>query len=246
MPRREFGHLKNVSKRNKYIAMTRWQKICYVTFRHPLIIFTGGGFYYLLFNPRFTWLIGSIQMIFYIIKIKRLSPRKAFSKIVKSHKSRYWKTLKEYRNMSYNNIAFVISFIVMSKLIGLWPFVILYTLSLSIAGGFGLLIFTIQHNFEGSYASDTKDWDYCRAALEGTSFLILPKFLNWFTADIAYHHLHHLSSAIPNYRLAACHYKLEHLFKKVKRIRVNEFLSSFRCIIWDSDNKDIRPIPTKL
>ncbi len=56
------------------------------------------------------------------------------------------------------------------------------------AGAAGLIIFTLQHNFEDSYASDTEHWNYYQAALTGTSFFTFPKIINWFGADIAYHH----------------------------------------------------------
>ena len=80
-----------------------------------------------------------------------------------------------------------------------------YLVSVSLAGGAGLLLFAVQHNFEQSYASGDEGWDYTRGAIEGTSFLQLPGWLNWFTANIAYHHIHHLSARIPSYCLAACH-----------------------------------------
>jgi len=75
-------------------------------------------------------------------------------------------------------------------------------------------LFTAQHNFEHSYASPHERWSRDEAALSGTSFLILifPGWLNWITADIAYHHVHHLCASVPNYRLAACHKEFEHLF----------------------------------
>jgi omega-6 fatty acid desaturase (delta-12 desaturase) len=103
----------------------------------------------------------------------------------------------------------------------------------------GIIIFTIQHNFESSYASDDAHWDYYRAALEGTSYLKLPAILNWFTADIAYHHIHHLSVRIPNYRLAACQREHAHLFEGVKRIGLRDVAHSFKFILWDTDQRKI-------
>jgi omega-6 fatty acid desaturase (delta-12 desaturase) len=69
--------------------------------------------------------------------------------------------------------------------------------------------------------------------------LVLPKFLNWFTADIAYHHLHHLSVAIPNYRLAACHKEYEALFVDIKRFRCRDLLSTFKYQLWDRDQQKV-------
>ena len=95
------------------------------------------------------------------------------------------------------------------------------------------MLFTVQHNFRHSYAADTEHWDYDAGAIKGTSFLILPAWLNWFTANIAFHHVHHLSSAIPNYRLRACHEEYAHLFKDVLRVRLSEIATSLHYILWD-------------
>jgi omega-6 fatty acid desaturase (delta-12 desaturase) len=69
--------------------------------------------------------------------------------------------------------------------------------------------------------------------------LVLPGFLNWFSADIAYHHLHHLSIAIPNHKLAVCHRDLEPLFAGVKRVRLHEVLATFNYQLWDKDAEKV-------
>ncbi len=96
------------------------------------------------------------------------------------------------------------------------------------------MLFTVQHNFEHAYASDTKDWDYDQGAMDGTSFLVLPRWLNWFTANIGYHHIHHLSAKIPNYSLAKCHNEYPHLFVNVRRIKLAEIPYALTCLIWDA------------
>jgi fatty acid desaturase len=73
----------------------------------------------------------------------------------------------------------------------------IYVLSVSIARGAGIVLFTVQHNFKHAYASDSKLWDRDTGAIEGTSYLVLPRWLNWFTVDIGYHHIHHLSASRP-------------------------------------------------
>jgi omega-6 fatty acid desaturase (delta-12 desaturase) len=75
--------------------------------------------------------------------------------------------------------------------------------------------------------------------VEGTSYLTLPRIVNWFSADIAYHHIHHLSARIPNYRLAACNREYAYLFGAVRRIRLRDIPRSFKCILWDSVNRRI-------
>jgi len=104
----------------------------------------------------------------------------------------------------------------------------------SVAGGAGIVLFTVQHNFEHSYASDGERWDHDTGAIEGTSFLILPSWLNWFTVNIGYHHIHHLSASIPNYRLVACHDEYQHLFVDVTRVKLSEVPGALKCILWDT------------
>ena len=116
---------------------------------------------------------------------------------------------------------------------GSLTFFCIYVLSVSIAGGAGIVLFTVQHNFNSSYASDNEHWDPDTGAIEGTSFLVLPRWLNWFTVNIGYHHIHHLSASIPNYRLVACHDEYQHLFAGVTRVRLCEVLDALKCILWD-------------
>ena len=69
--------------------------------------------------------------------------------------------------------------------------------------------------------------------IEGTSYLVLPGWLNRFTANIGYHHVHHLSANIPNYQLVACHAEYEHLFDRVARVKLSQVCGALRCILWD-------------
>jgi omega-6 fatty acid desaturase (delta-12 desaturase) len=103
-------------------------------------------------------------------------------------------------------------------------------------------LFTVQHNFEHSYASDGQHWDQDTGAIAGTSYLVLPRWLNWVTVDIGYHHIHHLSAAIPNYRLARCHDEYQHLFSSVTRVRLYGVLGALKCILWDRHAQRIMSI----
>ena len=135
--------------------------------------------------------------------------------------------------MFCNNVALLSIWALMCWACGSALFFTIYLLSLSIAGGMGIVLFTVQHNFEHAYASDGERWDYDAGALEGTSFLALPGWLNWFTANIGYHHIHHLSANIPNYRLVECHAEYEHLFPQVPRLKLSEVHQALKCILWD-------------
>jgi omega-6 fatty acid desaturase (delta-12 desaturase) len=135
--------------------------------------------------------------------------------------------------MFWNNVVLISVWMLMSWAIDALLFFSIYVLSVSLAGGVGIVLFTVQHNFEDSYASDSANWDYDTGAMQGSSFLILPGWLNWFTANIAYHHIHHLSAKIPNYRLVACHHENRDLFANVPRVRLTDVHKTLKCLLWD-------------
>jgi omega-6 fatty acid desaturase (delta-12 desaturase) len=198
-----------------------------------------GAFMYFIFNPRFNWLLGSIKYIHYIINTKIKNWRTPVKTISADYQSRYWANSKLYWHMFGNNIVLISAWVILSAAFGAVTFFTIYIISLSLAGAAGIIIFTIQHNFDSSYASDDKNWDYYKAALEGTSFLDFPAIANWFSADIAYHHIHHLSARIPNYNLARCHKEYSKWFAGVTRIRLKNIPNAFKFILWDTAAKKI-------
>jgi len=197
------------------------------------------GFIYLIFNPRFTWIKGTLAWAVYIVRRKREQPDVSLREHAKSFRCRYWKTPREYSNMLWNNVVLLAIWALMCWACGPALFFSVYLLSVSVAGGLGIVLFTVQHNFEHAYASNTERWDYETGAIEGTSYLVLPGWLNWFTANIGYHHIHHLSANIPNYRLVGCHTEYEHLFTSVTRVKLTEVYGALQCILWDQDARRI-------
>jgi omega-6 fatty acid desaturase (delta-12 desaturase) len=197
------------------------------------------GFIYLIFNPRFTWLKGSIGLANHTLRQKLAQPNVSLRAHAASYQTRYWKSAREYRHMLWNNLALLTVWALMSWICGAALFFSIYVLSVSIAGGVGIVLFTVQHNFEHSYASDSEHWDRDTGTIEGTSFLVLPRWLNWFTVNIGYHHIHHLSASIPNYRLADCHDEYQHLFSSVTRVRLCGVLDALQCILWDTRAQQI-------
>jgi acyl-lipid omega-6 desaturase (Delta-12 desaturase) len=197
------------------------------------------GFIYLIFNPRFTWIKGTLSLLWYVLKSKLAQPAQPLRTLAASYVTRYWKSPKEYRHMSFNNIVLLSVWALMCFAVGTALFFAIYVTSLSLAGAGGIVLFTVQHNFKHSYASDAKRWDYDTGAIEGTSFLVLPAWLNWFTANIGYHHVHHLSSRIPNYCLIKCHDEYRHLFTEVTRVKLVHVHASLKCILWDTRAQQI-------
>jgi omega-6 fatty acid desaturase (delta-12 desaturase) len=200
------------------------------------------GFLYLIVNPRLTWLKGTLALASHLVLGLLANPRGGLRPLAARFQTRYWKSWREYAHMTANNVVLLTAWVLLANWIGLLPFATLYVVSVSLAGGAGILLFTVQHNFEHSYASTTAGWCLDRGALEGTSFLVLPGWLNWFTADIGYHHVHHLSSAIPNYRLRAAHAEHAGRFTGVKRIHLRDLAASLRCILWDPQAQRIIPV----
>lgn len=218
---------------DEYAALTRTQQRIY---RNKCSVAAAplAGFIYLIFNPRFTWLKGSIGLVIHTATRKMAQPSISLRTHAASYQTRYWKSAREYRHMLWNNLALLTAWTLMCSVYGIACFFAIYFLSVSIAGAVGIVLFTVQHNFEHSYASDAEHWDRDTGTIEGTSFLVLPRWLNWFTLNIGYHHIHHLSASIPNYRLAACHDEYQQVFSRVTRVKLCEVLGALKCILWDT------------
>ena len=192
------------------------------------------GFIYLIFTPRFTWLKGSCEFVLHVVSRKLSQPHVSLRDHAASFATRYWRSAREYWHMLWNNLVLLSVWVLMCWAFGTALFFLIYLISVSIAGGAGIVLFTVQHNFEHSYASDSDRWDHDTGAIQGTSFLVLPHWLNWFTVNIGYHHIHHLSANIPNYRLAECHNNYRHLFPDVTRVRLSQVHAALKCILWDT------------
>jgi acyl-lipid omega-6 desaturase (Delta-12 desaturase) len=218
---------------DEYAALTASNQRMY-RYKCSLVGAPIAGFIYLIFNPRFTWLKGSVAFVAHVIGQKVAHPAVSLRAHAASFKTRYWNCPREYRHMSWNNVVLLSAWALMCYALGPAFFFKIYLISLSLAGGAGIVLFTVQHNFRHSYASDGHDWDYDTAAIEGTSFLILPAWLNWFTANIGYHHIHHLSARIPNYQLISCHAAHRQLFTAVTRVKLLQVSGALKYILWDS------------
>jgi omega-6 fatty acid desaturase (delta-12 desaturase) len=88
------------------------------------------------------------------------------------------------------------------------------------------------------YWERRQEWDYCAAALQGSSFYKLPKLLQWFSGNIGFHHIHHLSPRIPNYNLEKCH-RAEPLFQTVKPVTLFSSFKSLTFRLWDEQRRKL-------
>jgi len=105
-----------------------------------------------------------------------------------------------------------------------------------IAASAGIWLFYVQHQFEDVYWEKPPDWQHVAASLDGSSFYKLPKVIQWFTGNIGYHHIHHLSSTIPNYYLPKCHEELVQL-RSVHHIGIRDSLKSLNLRLWDETSR---------
>lgn len=107
-----------------------------------------------------------------------------------------------------------------------------------VAGASGIWMFYVQHQFEDAYWERRDDWDYTDAALKGSSFYKLPRVLQWLSGNIGFHHIHHLSSRIPNYNLERCH-NSHPIFQQVKPITLRTSLKSINVRLWDEQGRKL-------
>lgn len=98
----------------------------------------------------------------------------------------------------------------------------------------GVWLFSVQHRFEGALWASEGSWNFNAAALGSTSYLRLPRILQWFTGNIGFHHVHHINPRIPNYRLEACHEANDGLHA-APQLTLGAALRALRYTLWDSD-----------
>lgn len=145
---------------------------------------------------------------------------------------------RERLSVYWTNLALLVWGAGMVWVFGLKAYLLLQLAVVMVAGTAGVWLFYVQHQFEGVYWERREEWDYCTAALQGSSFYRLPKVLQWFSGNIGFHHIHHLSPRVPNYHLEKCH-RAESLFQTVKPVT---FLASFKSLsfrLWDEQQRKL-------
>ncbi len=222
----------NIVQVSEYAAMSSAQQRRYRQAR-SIWLAPLAGFLYAVLNPRRTWLKGCAGLLRHLWSQRRLQSGMPLGQRIAAFSTPCWSSPQEFEHMSWNNAALLLLWGLAAWLMGPWLFAGFYIVAASLAAGAGLVLFSVQHNFEQSHASGDEGWDYTRAAMEGTSFLCLPPWLNWITANIGYHHIHHLSARIPCYRLAECHDANAKQFSGVRRIRLAQVPAALKYILWD-------------
>ncbi|MEO0653011.1 MAG: fatty acid desaturase, partial [Planctomycetota bacterium] len=138
------------------------------------------------------------------------------------------------RSVRWTNLALVAKAVLFSLWLGPWTYLALELTAIHFAAAAGIWLFYVQHQYQDVYWQRGNDWNYTAAALEGSSFYNLPPILRWFSGNIGYHHLHHLSPRIPNYKLVRCHRSSPH-FEQVRPLTLWRSLRSMHLHLWDEE-----------
>ncbi len=144
----------------------------------------------------------------------------------------------ERRGVHWTNAAVLGIAVVMSLTIGVKAYVLIQLPVAMLSAAAGIWLFYVQHQFEGVYWERREDWDYLDAALKGSSYYKLPRLLQWFTGNIGFHHIHHLSPGIPNYHLEKCH-EADPVFQEVRPVTLWSSMRSLSFRLWDEQRKTL-------
>ena len=120
-------------------------------------------------------------------------------------------------------------------LIGIDSLLLVWMPAAMLAGSAGIWLFYVQHQFEDAYWQNPGEWSYTEAALRGSSYLKLPKVLQFFTGNIGLHHVHHLNARIPNYNLQRAHDE-NPVFEDVPVLSFSQALRTVNLKLWDEDS----------
>jgi omega-6 fatty acid desaturase (delta-12 desaturase) len=139
---------------------------------------------------------------------------------------------EERRSVYLTNLALAVIVAGFGLLIG-FPEFFMITLPMYFIGfSFGIYLFYVQHQFEDAYWRRKPEWDYFNAAMRGASYFKLPRLLQWFSGNIGFHHIHHLSPKIPNYLLEKA-YNENKLFQGANTLTLSSSLKSVSLKLWD-------------
>lgn len=146
--------------------------------------------------------------------------------------------LRKHRDMIPGVVATNLAIAAVATGLGLWigfaEVIMVHAPIILLSAVAGVWLFYVQHQFETTYWRAAGEWDFHEAAVHGSSFYDLPQPLRWLTADIGIHHIHHLSSRIPNYRLAECLRENPEM-RNVGRLTLRGSLDCLRLALWDEE-----------
>jgi len=136
-----------------------------------------------------------------------------------------------------DNIWIALGYIVLGFLLGWKQFLIIQLMLVFFFGIIAFWFFYVQHQHEMAYKEWKDNWDFLMSAIKGASYYKLPKMWQWLTGNIGIHHIHHLSSLIPNYNLEKCMKENKILSKYVTTIGFWDSLRTINNKLWDESQK---------
>jgi len=136
------------------------------------------------------------------------------------------------------DLALVAIWVGASLTIGWRTYVMVQLPVLLIAATLGVWLFYNQHQFEGVYWARHDEWDPWRVAMEGASYYQLPRWMQWVTGNIGFHHIHHMRPGIPNYHLQECFEAVPEL-RKITPLTVRRSLESLRLNLYDEAGRQL-------
>ena len=154
--------------------------------------------------------------------------------------SREWP--RERRSILGTNVGMVVFAVGMTALVGWRAFLLVHAPIALASCSIGVWLFYVQHQFEPTYWEHDEHWEFELAALQGSSYYVLPPVLQWLTGNIGLHHVHHLNARIPNYKLQQA---LE-AFPELNRVARITLWESLRCVsltLWDEEARKLVPFP---
>jgi len=202
LDRRGNGDITTLTVR-EYLELSRWGRLAYRFYRHPLVLFGIGPIYLFILKHRLPLDMPLVR-------------------------SGVW------RNLLATNLGIVGLIVGLALLVGPLELLKLHLPIVLLASSAGIWLFYVQHQFPNSYWRRSGAWNFHQAALLGSSYYTLPRLLQWFTANIGLHHIHHLCSRIPNYRLQECLDENPELMR-APRLTLLESLGCARLSLWNEE-----------
>ncbi|HEX4409469.1 MAG TPA: fatty acid desaturase [Xanthobacteraceae bacterium] len=200
LDRRGMGDIDTLTV-GEYLSRSRWGRLRYRLYRHPLVMFGVGPAYLFFLQQRLP--VGMMRG--------------------------GW---KPWLSTMGTNAAIVLAAAVMIWAIGLGPFLLVHLPIMFIGASLGVWLFYVQHQFEDTFWASDPSWNLHDAALHGSSHYDLPPVLRWFTANIGLHHIHHLCSRIPFYRLPPA-LRAHPDLAAVGRLTLVQSLGCVPRVLWD-------------
>ena len=142
------------------------------------------------------------------------------------------------------NVALAGWILFWSAIVGWSTYVLIQGTTLVAGGALASWMLYVQHQYEDTYYMAAGDWQFERAALQGSSFLELPRPLAWVVGNANYHHVHHLSAKIPNYNLRAAHEE-QPMFARTPVVTVRSSVDTFRLKLWDEGSQSLVRFPPR-